>query len=310
MSFLDTLEQMLVLFSVVIVGFICNKAKIMNKEVGRHLSSLVINVTAPFIILASAMGPVMPKSEDVLPVAIGGTASLLFMGALSFLLVILLKVPVEQKGIYKFMFVFGNINFIGFPVLGVLFGTESIFYASVMTIPFNLLIFTVGSLFVTSGKCDVKYNWRIFFSPCLVATYITIFLVLEQIQVPKPVAESCSLIGQITIPASLLIIGSSLADIPVSQMAGSLRLYIMCALKLVIIPTIILMIFLISPIDRKYADVLVVLCGMPVAAYGTMFCLKFGLEKEANIMAQGTFLSTFLSIVSIPILSTILSLFV
>ena len=63
-------------------------------------------------------------------------------------------------------------------------------------------------------------------------------------------------------------------------------------------------IFCLTPLEKKYADVLVILAGMPVASIGTMLCLKNGVDSKT--MAQGTFLSTLFSIVSIPLLAILL----
>ena len=304
MSFIDSFMQMAVLFLLVIVGFLCNRCKLMDEQFDRRLAALIINLTAPFIILASVMGDTLPKREDILPVLIAGTLALLFMVIVSFPVTKLLRLSPEESGVYKFMYVFGNINFIGFPVVGSLFGTEAIFYASVLTIPFNILVFALGVLFITQGKSTTRFNWRILFSPCLSATYLSIIIVFFQIKVPHPIAQCSSLIGSITIPGSLLIIGSTLAGIPVKSMFGSPKIYMMCLIKLLIVPAIIYAIFLISPIDRKYADVLVVLCAMPVASYGTMLCLKHGIETKT--MAQGTFMTTLLSVFTIPLLAVML----
>ena len=304
MSFVDSFVQMMVLFLLVIVGYICNRCKLMDEQFDRRLAALIINVTAPFIILSSVMGDTLPKREDILPVLIAGTLSLLLMSLITFPITKLMRLTPDDSGVYKFMFVFGNINFIGFPVVGSLFGTEAIFYASVLTIPFNILVFLLGVLFITQGKSTAKFNWRMFFSPCLSATYISILLVFFQVKVPYAIAQSCTLVGSITIPGSLLIIGSSLAAIPLASMFGSVKIYIMCLIKLLIVPAGLYGLFLISPIDKKYADVLVILCAMPVASYGTMLCLKYGLNTKT--IAQGTFMSTFLSVFSIPLLSILL----
>lgn len=308
MSFLGTFVQMLVLFAVVIVGFCANKCKLMDKELSKRLSALVINVTAPFIILSSAMGDKGIDSHDIVPVVVAGTLMLVFMTLIAIPLIKVLRIETNLKGAYHFMFVFGNINFIGFPVVGALFGEYAIFYASLLSIPFNLMVFLLGVYLITNDKSLLKLRFKTLFSPCLSATYIAIALVLYNIHVYEPIVKTCDLIGQITIPISLLIIGSALADIPIKHMIGKPIMYVVIALKQIVIPCLILLIFLLTPLDRKYADVLMILSAMPIAAYGTMFCLKYGKEHEAETLAQATFLSTLFSLITIPILSTFLSL--
>ena len=304
MSFFDTFAQMSVLFMMVIVGFCCNKLHYMDQDFNRKLSSLILNVTAPFLILPSVMGSTLPAKEDILPVLIAGLSSMVFVMIVAVPITMLLRIKKEEAGIYRFMLIFGNINFIGFPVVGEMFGPEAIFYASVLTIPFYFFIFLLGVILVTAGRGKATFSWRMFFSPCLVATYISIILVLLEIKAPATVSEACHLIGGLTISGSLLIIGSTLAELPVLHMLGTPKLYLITLIKLLGLPVVIYGIFLITPLEKKYADVLVILAGMPVASIGTMLCLKNGVDSK--VMAQGTFLTTLFSIVSIPLLAIIL----
>ncbi len=322
MNFLDTFSQMSVLFILVIIGFTCHKLKMMGENLDRSLSVLIINVTAPSIILSSVMGDTLPAREEILPVLLIGTLTLLIMLVCGCIFARLLHS--QQEGIYRFMFAFGNINFIGIPVVAALFGSQAIFYISVLTIPFNLLVFLLGQLFISSCKKEpdpdtapelppevlkkpkrrIRLNWRMILSPALCSTYIVIALVYFQIKTPSLVGQAFSLVGQMTIPASLLVIGSTLAEIKILEMLGSWRIYVMCALKLLGVPCLIYGLYSLSPFDHRYTDVLVILAAMPVASYGTMICLKEGIDPK--VMSQGTFMSTLLSVVTIPLLALIL----
>ena len=307
MSFLDTLGQMGVLFLLVIIGFVCQKLKLMNDEFNRSLSVLIINVTAPCIILSSVMGDTLPERSEILPVLLLGTATLIIMLICGTVLAKLLRSDIE--GIYSFMFAFGNINFIGLPVVLSLFGSYAIFYISVLTIPFNLLIFLLGQILISScnpnrAQRKVRFNWRMILSPALCSTYIVIALVFFQIKTPKIIGEAFHLVGYMTIPASLLVIGSTLANIKVLEMFGNWRIYVMSVLKLLGVPCLIFGLYSQSPFDHRYTDVLVILSAMPVASYGTMICLKEGIDPK--VMSQGTFMSTLMSVFTIPLLALIL----
>lgn len=304
MNFFDTLTQMLALFLMVIIGFGCSKLKYMDNDFNRKLSALVINVTAPFLVLSSVMGDVLPRSEDIPPVMIAGIASYALLFVLAFIITRFICDDPASVGSYRFMLIFGNINFIGFPVLDALFGSQAIFYAAVVTIPFNLLIFLLGVPLITSGSGKVTFRLRTVFSPYLLATYLTIVIVILQARMPKEIAEACHLVGSMTVPAALLIIGATLANIPVLQMLGNFRMYLLTLIKLLLIPGLFFLLYSVSPLEKKYADVLVILFGMPVASIGTMLCLKNNID--AKTMSEGTFLTSALSVISIPLLAIIL----
>ena len=116
MSFLDTLTQMGALFLMVIIGFCCNKLKYMDGDFNRKFSSLILNITAPFLILSSVMGEVLPKPEDIPPVLTAGFLSFAFLFIVSFTVSKFLCKDADKVGSYRFMLIIGNINYIGFPV--------------------------------------------------------------------------------------------------------------------------------------------------------------------------------------------------
>ena len=113
-----------------------------------------------------------------------------------------------------------------------------------------------------------------------------------------------TLLGNMTVPAALLIIGSSIAGIPARRMTGSPGTYVMAIFRLLVLPVSIYAILRLFGTNEQIAGIDTVLAGMPVASYGTMFCLKYG--KDETIMSQGTFISTLLSVLSIPLLVMII----
>lgn len=304
LSFSATIIQMSSLFLLVIIGYACNKLKYMDTDFNRRFSSLILNITAPFLILSSVMGEILPKPEDIAPVLTAGVLSYALLFILAFAVSKFICNEPNVIGSYRFMLIFGNINFIGFPVIASLFGTTAIFYAAIVTIPFNVLIFMFGVPIITSGSGKFEFNFRTLFSPNLIATYITIVIVIFQYKMPVEVANACRLVGSMTVPGSLLIIGSTLAYVKVMDMVKNARMYLLAAIKLIAIPVVLFLIYKISPLDDKYANVLTILFGMPVASIGTMLCLKNNIDGKA--MSEGTFVTTLLSVFSIPLLSLIL----
>lgn len=73
-----------------------------------------------------------------------------------------------QKGVWRYTLAFPNVAFIGYPVVAALFGSETLFYAAILVLPFNLMTFTLGPLLLTgakrsaSGRCSPPACWRPF----------------------------------------------------------------------------------------------------------------------------------------------------
>lgn len=121
---------------------------------------------------------------------------------------------------------------------------------------------------------------------------------------PRVISSPFVLLGNVTVPAALLIIGSSIAQVPVRRMLGNTAIYLMAACRLMLVPLLILFLSRFLQVDETIANINVVLAAMPVASYGTLFCIQY--QKGEVVMAEGTFLTTLLSVLSIPLLTMFL----
>lgn len=298
------LVQMIVLFLLVIAGFLSRKCKLMSVEFDKKFSNLVIQLTSPCLILASTMGDKMPDRHLILPLLGVSALTYAILISVSTYLPRIMPVKKEQRGMYSFMLTFANVGFIGYPIVASIFGHSSIFYACILNVPNTLTIFIWGVMFVKGSKAGA-FDWHLLFSPAMIATYLSVIIVVCGWKAPSCIAQPLTMLGNMTVPASLLVIGSTIAGMPLKRMTGNMGIYIMCVLRLLVIP--VTMYYLISAlqVDHRVAAINAVIVGMPVASFGTMFCMKY--EKDVTVMAQGTFLSTLLSVLSIPLLAFLIS---
>lgn len=295
--------QMVVLFIIVIAGFIAHKCKIMGGDFDRKLSNFVIQISCPCLIISSTMGDTMPDRSLIIPLLIIGTLTYVFLIAVASFLPRLMPIKKEDRGMYSFMIAYANVGFIGYPIITAIFGSSAVFYACILNVPNTLTIFIWGVLFVTGAKAG-KFNWRLLYSPAMLATYISIVIVALGWKAPDFISQPFTLLGNMTVPAALLVIGSSIAGIPIRRMMGSVGTYVLCAIRLFLVPVCVLYLGRLAGVNSTVAGINAVLVGMPVASFGTMFCLKYG--KDETVMSQGTFWSTLLSVISIPLLAMIL----
>ena len=296
--------QMIILFILVIIGYYLSKKKMMDADFDRKLSGLVINVTCPSLILSSVMGDTLPDKTLILPLLVVGFATYVVLIGLAFLFPRYLPVKLSDRGIYSFMLAFGNVGFIGYPIVASIFGASAVFYASILNFPSTLLIFVFGTLFISGGQGKMRFDWRTLYCPAMIASYLSILIVVTGWVPPRVISTPFVLLGNVTVPAALLIIGSSIARVPIRRMFGNMAIYLMSALRLMLVPLLILYLSRLCRVEETIANINVVLAAMPVASYGTLFCIQY--QKGEIIMAEGTFLTTLLSVLSIPLLTMFL----
>ena len=286
-QFSSIFTQMVALFAAIGVGYICKKMGVMDADFDKKLSGLVLSATLPALILASVLN-VDSLPDPVLMGQIIGLSVLsyaLFI-PLAYIVTYALRIPD------------------GYPVLSAIFGPQTVVYAVVYNIVFNLLSFTFGAWLIASDNeygVKVRMSWRDFVTPCNIATLITMALAVCGVHAVPVVGPALSTTGSFTTPATLLIVGSSLANLPAAKLLGTPRLWIACLVRMVAIPLLIFAVM--RPLaGGALLGVVVVLAAMPVATNGTMFCYQYG--GDAKTMAQGTFITTVLALVTIPLLAT------
>lgn len=328
MNFTSVFIKMIELFLIIMIGYIANKTKVFGRDARASLSKLVINIALPGTILSSVLGQDnLPGASQILSLILIAVLSYVILFASAFFVPKLLRVPSSQKGIYRFMLAFGNVGFIGFPVTEAIFGKQAIFYTSVFNLPFNVFVYSIGIAFLAAcGRQEESENsknnknnknsmvsenskkssaglitWKTFVTPCMISSILAIVLALFHAEAPALISDTCTMIGNITTPAALMIIGSSLADMPIRQMFNNFRIYLFSLVRLILIPLATYVVFGWFIHDRLLLGICVIVSAMPVASNGTMLCLQYHADEE--LMAQGTFLTTVFSIFTIPLLA-------
>ena len=308
MDFLHIVTQMLMIFGIVLVGLASAKRNLWAGELDRKLSVFILNVSMPALILASVMGKDLEfEASEVLTLGLVAVVNYVILIGLACLIPQIWHVNRSRQGLARFMLAFGNVSFIGYPVCDAVFGPKAVFCASVLNIPFNLLIFTIGVSFINGGKAHSAFSPKLVFSPCVVASLIAVAIALMGISVPEPVGQWFHLLGDLTTPCALLIIGSSLSHIPVRDMLGNRFAYAISLLRLIVLPLVVGVVLRLLGVENFVANVAVVLSAMPIATNGIMLCLQYG--KDERVMTQGLFLSTLFSVVTIPLIAYLTQLF-
>ena len=310
MSFQAIEYQMIVLFLAMALGFVARKLHVMGEQADKMLSRLVLTITLPCTILASVL-----TRESLPDPAMIGTIFLFSCLAFALVFAIALTVPLlfrlgpTKRGTYRFMLAFGNTGFLGYPVLESVFGPEAVLYGAIVNIPFNILVFTAGVMMLSETEGGLKEQLREgaknLVNPSLIACLATMALALLNVTNVGVLGEAISTMGAMTTPAALLIIGSSLATVPVRTMITHFRTYIMAAFRLVVIPVCVWLVFRNFIADPLLLGVLVIVNGMPVATNGTILCLRYG--GDLNTIIRGTFVTTVLSLLTVPFLSMLVT---
>ena len=165
-------------------------------------------------------------------------------------------------------------------------------------------MFTIGTMLIT-GKSEIegkRFQKKVLYSTPMLSAYLTMLIVAFNIDnIPRVVSMPLTMIGQITVPAALLIIGSSMSHLSKRTMLGNRTVYATALFRLAIIPLLFYWLFTLLHFDTLAVSINTVVIAMPVATYGTILCLKY--ERDATLITEVTFITTLLSVVTIPLIA-------
>ena len=312
-TFLNAESTMIILFIIVACGFGARKAGWTDDRFDAGLSKLIMNISCPAMILDSVLSNTsLPDAAFIANILLISLVAFIVLVVFAWLAPKVYRVPRESQGAHQFLIAFGNTGFIGFAVIGAIIGSNAVLYASIYNIIFNIVIFSVGVVFIasSSGKKLTRREtlnglWEHMRSPVMLAAIIALFLALLGITDTETViGRTCDMLGAMTPPASMLVVGSSLAKYNFKEMLGNWRVYPTALLRLFAAPAIFYLVGSLFTGDTYLLGTLAMENGMPAAAVGTMLCLAYG--GDLKTMSQGMFVTTLLSVISIPILTLIL----
>lgn len=298
---MQNLEVMVMLFTMVILGYTACKLGYMGDKFDKKLSSIVVDITCPLLVLSSVMGDEMPDRSLILPLVGVGFLTYIILLVFGFLVPRFISKNHDDQGMIGFSLMFANVGFIGYPIVASIFGPKAVFYAALLNVPNTFFIFTAGVMLVKGEYSIRQFNPKVLLSPALIGAFIAALLVAFGVHTPEMIARPITMVGNITVPAALMIIGSSMARLPLREIIGSGKVYATSFLRLVIVPLSVYFLFRLCGVNTLINNINTVVIAMPVASFGTMFCMKYG--RNPSLMTEATFITTLFSIVTIPLIT-------
>ncbi|WP_035571061.1 AEC family transporter [Halonatronum saccharophilum] len=306
-DFLVVFNQVLVLFSILLLGFILRKIGIIDERGNKNFTNLIIYITLPALIIISMDYDFSLERLVMMRTTLIISAGIYIgMIIISYVIIKLLHPsPKSDEDIYQFMIIFANTAYIGFPVIQVIYGGEGIFLGAIYNVILNLVLWTLGIVIMERRKGEgAKITIKAILNPGIVSVVIGFLIFILSIDLPGPIKDAISMVGGVTSPLALIVVGSTLSQVKIGGTFTNIRLWIVSVIRQVVIPIIALFILRGFNIDPLILGVAVILTAMPVAAMTAIFAQEF--RGDSALASEGVFLSTLLSMLTIPLVIQLL----
>lgn len=291
--------QVLILFIIVLVGVLCRKLGYFTDEAIHGITQLVVNVAVPCLTISNMQ---REFSTDVLRNFIFTLVLSMVVMVVSMLigLVVFRSRPHEKRAVLANLASFSNCGFMGYTII-LAINPDWMIYAVAYNIGYLFIAWTIGvSLFC--GKENISLR-RVLLHPNIISAVIGFALFCMRITLPAVPAQALSLLGGLTTPLSMLIIGTRVSGIRVSDLKDR-DYHISAALRLVVLPLLVFVVLRPFPLAACVWGTLYILTAMPGATMTGMQAELYG--GDATFAARAIAYTTLLSLVSVPVMSMLI----
>ncbi len=298
---LRVIEKIIVLFIAMIAGYIAKKGKLLNVDSTKSLSSLLVYITNPCLIVCS----LQREYDSKLLITAGCVFTLsvavhLFLAVFSHFVFKAVKSK-KERSVYTYALTYSNCGYMGFPLMMAIFNDDpqlGLFYGVIFVTAFNLFTWTHGVI-VMSNQGNIPWK-KLIYNPALIAVFISIVLFLGRITLPQTINDGLTLVGDMTFPLSMIIIGSLLADMKLLKIFSEIRLYTFSMLGLIVIPAIMLVVAKLFGLPEYLSIVGITMCAAPVAANTAVTAEVY--DNDSALAAKLVGITTLFCLITMPLM--------
>ncbi len=292
---MTVLLQVMTLFLLIIAGFFAAKKGILDDRGLRGLNTLVLNFAQPALILHKMQMPTTPQLIIELTwVFVLTCLTIGVAGVIAFRL--FARETAQRRAVLTNLSMVSNCGFMGYPVITATMGEDALIYAVMFVTAFNLMCWTLGAYFYGGRKA--MQPQKLLVNPTIWAVIGGLLLFLTGWTLPSFVNSALNMMGSTTTPVAMFVIGARLISLRREHLRD-VKLLLVCALRLVIFPAMILLLRL-TPLPEMVVSSVYLCTAMPCAALTAMQAERYDCEKE--LASRGVALSTALSMATVPLM--------
>lgn len=305
-QFFIVLNQIGIFLILIIFGILAVKFGILDEHSLGSVSKLVMRMALPaYIFINTAEGATrqgLAESLLVIPLAI---ALYLMLFLLSLLLEKVFQLKGNRSHVFRAIVMFGNVGFMGIPLVVELYPDTALLYISLFTILDQGLFWTYG-VSLTKPVSDQKEkvslkNLKNLLSPALIAIVSATILVLLNIHLPKLLITTLSKLGSSSMPLSLLYIGGMLSMTDVRKVLRCGELYAEIGLKMLVLPLVFFMVMKLLNVPADMAGTMTFLTGLPAINMVAMLSKNNGSDGDYAVCA--VMMTTIACLITLPLVS-------
>lgn len=300
MAFQVMLNQVFVLFILIGVGYAIYKFGMLKETGVQQITSILCYIVAPCIIIyAFQMKYTTSMLSSFFTVMAATFGIHIFTIILSNIIFNKKVIKDDQnRACTQFASIYSNSGFMGYPLVQAIAGTTGLFYGVAYNTVFNILCWSHG-IILYSGKTNKKAMLKLIVNPNIIAAIVGLILFRFSIHIPGPIFKTMKYISDLNAPLSMIIIGTSISQVPLKKMFTSKYPWIVTFIRNLAVPFIFMFALHAAGFGGNLLLCTVILAGCPVAGVTVLFANLMG--KNPEFPSKLLTVSTLMSIITVPL---------
>ena len=253
------------------------------------ISSLVMYVGSPCLIYSALTSN---AAETAALGTMGASAFLVILMSLIFSWVFL-KIAGWKLTTYLPALIHPNCGNMGLPLVLLAFGQEGLALGMAYFFVNSISQYTLG-MAISSGQFDIRQLMK---QPIIWAVIFVLTVILGEFQMPKWFNSTTSILAGLTIPAMLIMLGTSLANLNIASLKETLTISF---LRILLGLGLGLLVIEMLSLSGIMAGIVLLQSAMPSAVFNYIFADRF--NRESDKVAAVILQSTLISALSLPLL--------
>lgn len=297
-NFITVGTQVLELFILIAVGYLCGKTKMLNDKSAKSITDIVLYIVCPCVIVENF---IREFDHHMLKNLLITCAVAFCIHAVSIAVAMLIfhnKTP-QRNRVYRFALIFSNCGYMSLPMQKAILGSDGVFFGAVYIVVFNVVMWTFGVWLSGGGKHSLSAK-KVLLNPCIIGMAIGLVIFLCSIPVPEIINKPVSFLASLNTPLPMMIVGYYLSQTKILDAFKDVKGFICVLFRLIAIPLLAFGGMMLCGIRGTVLITCVIAASAPVAAATTMFAAKF--DNDAKLSVNLVTLSTLLSVVTMPLI--------
>ena len=302
--FTATLNQMLVLFIFMALGFFLNKKRLLPLDDSVVLSKLETYAFVPCLVFSVFYKYCTVENfKQKWTYMLYGAAVMAVSLPIGIVLAKLFAKDGYLKKIYTYSFAVANFSFMGNAVVLGVFGEKVLFDYMIFTLPLNLYVYSIGTASLIPTEKGGKLSVKTFVNPIFIALILGAVCGLLSVPLPKFITTAISSAGACMSPLAMLLTGGVIGGYSLKTLASDKKVYLASVIRLIILPSAFMAVLLLLKTDKDIIRVALCATAMPLGLNTVVFPAAYGGDTTPG--AGMALVSHLISVITIPVMFSI-----